>query len=218
MATLLLVGTTGLVGTAVRQQALEDERVSQIIALARQPLEPAPKLQSHVVDFDDLTGDEPWWNVDAVICTLGTTRAKAGSKKAFRHVDYDYPLAIATHARAARTPTFVLNSALGASPRSPFFYSRIKGELEQTIQNCRFPSLTIVRPALIEGQRSEPRLVEQSAVRATKALARVLPPRWHTHPAARIATMLLESALTNRPGTQIIEPDAFTDWPGSPFP
>src|SRR5699024_9665553 len=74
-------------------------------------------------DFDPLPADAPWWAADAVMCTLGTTMAKAGSKSAFRRVDHDYPLAIARHARAAGTLAFVRNSALGASVRSPFFYS-----------------------------------------------------------------------------------------------
>lgn len=217
MTTLLLVGTTGLVGTAVRQKALDDERVSRVVALSRQQLEPATRLENHVVDFENLSSDESWWGVDAVICTLGTTRAKAGSKKAFQHVDHDYPLAIAKYARTARTPAFVLNSALGASSRSAFFYSRVKGELEDDLRACHYPSLTVVRPGLIGGHRQERRLMEQLAVRSAEKMDRILPQRWRVHPAERIATTLLEAALGASPGTRIIESDQITDWPISPF-
>src|SRR5690625_4808080 len=144
MTTLLVVGTTGLVGTAVREKALADPRVSDVTALSRRPLQAAPGLHNHVVDFAELTGDESWWAADAVICTLGTTRAKAGSKAAFRRVDHDIPLAVARHSRAAGTLTFVHTSAAGASARSPFFYYRVKGELEDDLRGCHFPSLSIV--------------------------------------------------------------------------
>src|SRR5699024_10327918 len=73
MTTLLLAGTTGLVGTAVRRQALDNADVGRIIALSRHPLAPADRLENQVVDFDRLPADAPWWAADAVICTLGTT-------------------------------------------------------------------------------------------------------------------------------------------------
>lgn len=217
MTTLLLVGTTGLVGSAVRAQALNDPRVSQIIALSRQPLAPAERMQNQIVNFEQLTGAEPWWAADAVICTLGTTRAQAGSRQAFRRVDHDYTLAVARHSRAAGALTFVLASAIGAAPDSRLFYNRVKGELERDLRACHFPSLTFVRPALISGQREQPRRIEQLAIAATSRLQRVLPPRWHVQPAQRVATMLIDAALTNRPGIRVIEADQFTDWPDSPF-
>src|SRR6476660_5814645 len=45
----------------------------------------------------------------AVIGALGTTMRTAGSKKPFRRVDHDDPLAVARLARRSGTPTFVLN-------------------------------------------------------------------------------------------------------------
>lgn len=216
MSTLLLVGATGLVGSAVRDKALDDPRVEQLVALSRRQLPPAARLHNHVVDFDRLTGDEPWWSVDAVICTLGTTRAKAGSRKAFRRVDHDYPLAVAKYARAAGTPAFVLTSALGASTRAPFFYSRTKGELERDVRACRYPSLTIVRPSLIGGERPERRPAEQLALRLTDKFERLLPPRWRVSPATRIAATLLEAAVSGVPGTRVVEADQITDWPAFP--
>lgn len=217
MTTLLVVGTTGLVGTAVRRQARDDPRVGRVVALSRRPLDTATEadgqatLENHVLDFGDLPADAPWWAVDAVICTLGTTMAKAGSKRAFRRVDYDYPLAVARHARAAGTPAFVLNSALGASARSPFVYSRTKGELEQDLRACHYPSLTFVRPGLIGGQRNEHRPMEQLAVHTSQTFARVLPRRLRVNPAERVAAALLEAALAAAPGVHTVESDQLTD-------
>ena len=68
--------------------------------------------------------------VDAVVCALGTTIGKAGSKEAFRKVDYVLPLAFARSAHEYRVATFVLVSASVASVSSAMFYPRIKGEVE----------------------------------------------------------------------------------------
>lgn len=216
MATLLLVGATGLVGSAVRAKALNDERITRLVTLCRRQLDAAPRLENHVVNFDALTGDEPWWSADAVVCALGTTRAKAGSRQAFRRIDHDYPLAVARHARAAGTPAFVLVSALGAATGSPFFYSRTKGELERDLRTCHYPSLTIVRPSLIGGARQQSRPLEQFAVRMAGRCERLLPPRWRVHPATRVAATVLEAAVSGMPGTRIVAADRITDWPTFP--
>lgn len=210
MTTLLLVGTTGLVGSEIRKQAADDDRVGSIVALARRPLPSAPKLESHQVDFDDLPEDALWWAADAVICTLGTTMAGAGSRSAFHKVDHDYPLTIARLARAAGTPAFVLNSAIGASTRSPFFYSRTKGRLEQDLRACHYPSLTLIRPGLIGGEREEKRPVEQMAKAASEQFSGLLPQKLQINPATRIASMALEAAVQASPGVRLIESSEMT--------
>src|SRR5215217_800251 len=157
MTILMLVGATGLVGGSVLRQALGDTRVTRIVAPARRQLPPHPKLENPLVDFERLPGDAPWWSVDGVICTLGTTIRKAGSQDAFRRVDHDYPLAVAQLARQHGARAFALNSATGADLRSRFFYNRVKGEVEEALRGVGFPSLTILRPALIGGNRDEVR-------------------------------------------------------------
>ena len=99
----------------------------------------------------------------------------AGSKEAFRRVDHGYPLAVARLAREHGTPTFVLNSAIGANPSSRFFYNRVKGELERDLATLGFPSLTFVRPGLIGGRREEARPMEQVASLALGLRSRSCP-------------------------------------------
>src|SRR3954454_8412844 len=98
---LLLVGATGLVGRQVLDLALADARVEAVVAPTRRPLPDQPKLLAPAVDFARLPEDADWWRADATICALGTTMRVAGSKDAFRRVDYDYPLAGARIAREA---------------------------------------------------------------------------------------------------------------------
>ena len=173
---LLLVGSTGLVGHHVLDLALADRRVDAVVALVRRgDLPEHTKLLTEIVDFEHLPEDAPWWRVDAVICTLGTTLRTAGSKEVFRRVDHGYPLAVARLARQHGTPTFVLNSAIGADPSSLFFYNRVKGELERDLATLGFQSLTFVRPGLIGGRREETRPMEQVASLALGLLKPILP-------------------------------------------
>jgi uncharacterized protein YbjT (DUF2867 family) len=210
MTTLMLVGATGLVGGAVLRQAQGDGRVTRIVAPTRRDLPPHPKLENPLVDFQHLPADVPWWAVDAVICTLGTTIRKAGSQEAFRQVDHDYPLAVARLARQHGARAFALNSATGADPSSRFFYNQVKGEIEQAIRQVGFPSLTIVRPALIGGDREELRPAEFVAMRILRLAGPLLPRRYRVVPHEWIARTLLEAAVAAPPREHLIESEAIT--------
>lgn len=204
---LLLVGATGLVGRNVLAQALADPSVGAVVAPTRRELPAHPKLRNPQVDFDCLPQDADWWQVDAVVCALGTTMRAAGTEEAFRRVDYNYPLAIAGLARAHGSSTYVLNSAIGADARSRFFYNRVKGELEQALAGAGFESLTFVRPGVIGGHRDEFRLGERLMVRGLTLTAPLLPKRWRLNPAPRIASALLEAAIRPKTGVQVVASD-----------
>ena len=204
---LILIGATGLVGREVLRLALSDTRVTAIVAPVRKPLPAHPKLDAPLVDFDRLPADAPWWQADAVICTLGTTMKVAGTRQAFRRVDHDYPLAAARLALAAGTRTYALNSAAGANAASRFFYNRVKGDLERDLEALGFTSLTHVRPGLIGGEREEARAGEGAALHVLRVLGPVLPRRWRINPAPRIASALLEAALAGTPGVHVVGPE-----------
>ena len=208
MKTLLLFGATGLVGQSVLTHALADPRISRLVAPTRHPLPPHPKLANPGVDFDALPVDAPWWAVDGVICTLGTTIKKAGSQPAFRLVDHDYPLAVATLARRRGTASFALVSSVGANAASRTFYLRTKGETERDLAALNFPSLTILRPSFIGGARAERRPAEALALRVFGAVSWLIPRRYRIGPAARIAQTLLATTLAASPGARTIESEA----------
>jgi uncharacterized protein YbjT (DUF2867 family) len=208
MKRLLLVGATGLVGQSVLQQALANPAVRQLVAPTRRPLPPHPKLLNPVVDFEALPDDAAWWAVDAVICTLGTTIKEAKSKAAFYRVDHDFPLAVAALARRRGARAFALNSALGADASSRVFYSRTKGELARDLRGLGFPSLTLVRPGLIGGERQAARPAEQLGVKVSQWLRPLLPARYRVVPAERIAACLLQAALAEGQGQHVILSDA----------
>ena len=204
MGRLLLAGATGLVGQATLQRALASPQVHQVVAPTRRPLPPHPKLLNPVVDFDTLPRDAEWWRVDAVACALGTTIRAAGSQDAFRRVDHDYPLAIARHAHAHGAQAFALVSAMGADAGSRIFYSRTKGEVENALAGIGFASLTLLRPGLLGGDRTQRRTGERWALRVLGALDPVLPKRYRIVPAERVAQALLDAAMDAVPGQHVI--------------
>lgn len=206
MARVLIAGATGAVGREVLRLALADEKqVERVIAPTRRALSPHPRLENPLVDYTQLTGTEPWWDVDAVICTLGTTIRKAGSQEAFRRVDHEYPLVVARHALMHGARAYALNSSVGANAESKSFYLRTKGEVERDLDALGYCSYTIVRPSVIWAERQEVRLGESIAILALTALKPVVPRRYRVVPAARIAKALLDRALAGVPGKKVLE-------------
>lgn len=202
---MLLAGATGLVGRECLTLLAADPSVSTVVALVRRPLDAVTvhhrKLLFEQVDFDQLGLLGRRLQADQVICALGTTIGKAGSREAFRRVDFDYPLALARLARQQGARHFLLVSALGASSRSRVFYSRVKGELEEVIATLGYPSFTIVRPSLLLGDRDEFRLGEEVG----KRLAWLTPAAWKPVQARDVAAALVAAAREDRPGQRVIE-------------
>ena len=206
----MIAGATGLVGSHVLRQALAHPEIRLVVAPTRRPLPTHPKLFNPEVNFERLPEQADWWAVNSVVCTLGTTIKTAGSREAFYRVDHDMPLRVATLALRRGTQAFAFNSALGADVRSRVFYSRTKGEVERDLLALGYPSLTLVRPGLIGGERIEQRPRERWLVALTQALGPVLPRRWRVVQAEAIARCLLESALTATPGLRVVMSEDIT--------
>lgn len=209
-ATLLLAGATGLVGGHLLELALQDARVERVVTIVRRPQPAAPRLQTVVVDFEFLPDLETIWRADVAVCALGTTLKTAGSREAFRRVDHDMVLAFATRARRHGVASFGLVSAMGADPRSWFFYNRVKGDAEAAVAALAFPSLTIARPGLMGGPRGESRPAEALAQSVVSAITPVLPQRFRINPGRRIARVLLDHVLAASPGTTIVSSSEMT--------
>lgn len=205
MTSILIAGATGLVGGHALSQALADDRIERVIAPTRRPLPPHPKLTNPVMDFSALHADAEWWTADGVICSLGTTRAAAGSAQAFRAVDLDLQLAVARYARAHGAKRFALTSSMGADPASRFLYLRTKGELEVAVGALGYPSLTIVRPGAILGNRPTPPVGERVVGALLRAVGPILPKRYRGNPAADIARVLVGAALNGPQGARVID-------------
>ena len=200
MTRLLIVGATGLVGQQAVTQALADARVRHVVALTRRAMPPQDRLENIVADFADLPRQADWWAVDGVVCAMGTTRAKTRAPEMYRRIDHDFPLAVARLARDHGATRFALTSSLGADARSRFAYPRLKGELEEALMGLGYPSLTIVRPSVLGGDRAERRVGERAYAIALRLLAPLVPRRLRVSPATAVAASLLDGAVGGLPG------------------
>ncbi|WGS54251.1 NAD-dependent dehydratase [Paraburkholderia sp. D15] len=202
---LLLLGATGLVGSRTLALALSGNVFSEVIAPTRRPLPPRDGLVNPVASgLETLVTASMSYEPDAVICALGTTQAKAGSKEAFRQVDYELPLIFAGAAHSAGVNTFAIVTAMGASAESMSFYYRTKGEVEKGIREIGFQSLSICRPSLIGGERNEARTMEGAALTLFRVLAPVLPKKLRINSADAIAAALIDAVIAAKPGCRYI--------------
>lgn len=203
--TALIAGATGLVGGECLARLLDSGAYDRVIVLTRRDLGPrlhgSPKVVQVLADFAQLDAVADELRADDVFCALGTTIRKAGSQAKFREVDFDYPRRLAEIARARGARHFSLVSAAGASRSSPFFYSRVKGELEDALRSMGWPSLTLLRPSIIAGERAESRPLE----RVAEKVLRFAPGAWRPVHARDIAAAMVRTALEAKPGVTVIE-------------
>jgi uncharacterized protein YbjT (DUF2867 family) len=133
--------------------------------------DPSGKIQALVIDFDYLQDYQGYFTVSHVYCCLGTTMKQAGSKQAFRRVDFEFVHVAAQLARAQRAGSFVWISSLNANAKSNNFYLRVKGELENAILTMpQLNNAAAVRPPLLDGQRKRHRAGESFALKVLNVI------------------------------------------------
>ncbi len=209
---VLLTGATGLIGGHLLQLLLNDPGVICIHALSRKPLRVShPKLQVHLVDFRSLP-QLP--HAHEAYLALGTTIKVAGSKEAFRAVDFDANLAVAQAAIRAGVRRIGLVSAGGANTKSFMFYTRVKGELEEALRELPLTTLIIARPSLLLDYRSglgQPlRLGEIISIPIARLLSPVLPGPYKPVRALAVARALTQTVPV-RKGTVLLSSDQLTE-------
>jgi len=172
MVSTLLLGGTGLVGSHILTTLFTSPTVSIVHALARRHLKSSDSKLQAIIEPESsqwpskISSIQPTPSI--LFSTLGTTRGQAGGVENQRKIDYDLNLELATAAKTAGVKIIVLVSVVGAHPASSNPYSRMKGELEESVKKLDFPHTVILRPGLIIGGREDSRPPEAIA----QALAR----------------------------------------------
>lgn len=206
MRTALLAGSTGLIGTQLLKILLESDRYDVVKAKTRSQLDIThPKLVVIKVDYARLDDYRSDLKADDVFCCLGTTMAKAKTKKKFREIDFLYPLSLAKIAKEVGAKQFMLVSALGADKRSSVFYNQIKGELEEAIKPLDFEALHIFRPSLLLGLREEKRPGEDAAKFVYKIFWFLIPDKYKAIEAVKVAQAMLYYAARDQKGVFVHE-------------
>jgi uncharacterized protein YbjT (DUF2867 family) len=209
MKTAIIIGATGLVGSTLVEQILENPAYSKVVLLLRKPLNIShPKLVQEVIDFDK--PDSSKIMGDDLFCAMGTTLAKAGSKEAQYKIDCTYPYEIAKIAKANGVKQYILVSSVGANFDSSNFYLRTKGDLEKKIESLGFQNFVSLRPSMLLGDREESRLGEKVGT----VLSNILSPllfgslrKYHGIEAASVAKAMQQFANQGLSGMKYVEYD-----------
>ncbi len=197
MKTALIAGSTGLIGKNLLQLLLESDQYNLIKAITRKPLDfQHPKMENIVVDFDKMTEQYAHFKTDDVFCCLGTTMKQAGSKAAFKKVDYDYPIEIAKVCKSQGAKQYLLVSALGANKKSSVYYNRIKGEVEEAIEAIGYDRYHIFRPSLLMGKRVEKRGGENAAKLFYNIFGFIIPAKYKGISSEKVAKAMLHFSST----------------------
>ncbi len=163
-----LVGATGLVGGRLLARLTDDPRYGAVTTLGRRAPPVEHERVTHLVRDLSAAGAVAPIETDVVFCCLGTTIKQAGSRHAFRAVDFDLVVNVARAASEGGTGSMIVVSSVGADPGSGNFYLRTKGEMEQAISTIGFTKCGIVRPSMLLGERDEFRPAETLGKIATR--------------------------------------------------
>lgn len=208
--TALLLGATGLVGGECLKRLISNDHYRRIVVLTRSAISDdlrKAKIEHHVINFDRIDEHRSLLKADHVLCALGSTIKKAGTKDQFYKVDFTYVYEIAKASAEQGAEHFLLVSSIGANPESGFFYNRVKGELEKVLRQLPFRSISIFRPSLILGDRKESRFNEEISKWAAGIFSFAIPEKYQPIDAADIASAMLHTARANRPGVKIHDSD-----------
>lgn len=209
-----LLGSTGLVGKNVLRLLARLDQIQHVYC----PVRAVPQFSelgmsegSSKVDFEQINFESHeklragFLGCDAVICCIGTTLKKAGSKAAQEKIDLRLPLSLAAIAKKEGVKHFLCVSAQGANSASPFFYNRLKGMLEEGLTMMGFESLTLVRPSLLLGKHKEPRFGEDLMQKVFGRHPEFLPSFFRPVHAETVAAHLVASLL--KPPKDRVGPD-----------
>lgn len=195
---VIVIGATGLVGRELLKQLNQLEVCEKITAVVRHEdaqLRTLEKVQQFRLDDFLLLNDEDVNGYSHAFSCLGTTLKKAGSKEKFYNIDYEINAHFADLFESTSTH-YLLISAMGANADSKFFYNKVKGKLENHIQDLKLEHISIVRPSLLLGDRSEQRTLEDMTQKLYQKLSHFVPNTFKYKPvtAAQVARTMLKAA------------------------
>jgi uncharacterized protein YbjT (DUF2867 family) len=201
-----VIGATGLVGQQLVNQLLFHSQFDVVRIFVRHKTRFIhPKLEEKIIDFNQ---PESWKHMisgDVLFSTLGTTIKAVKTKENQYRVDFTYQYEFAKAASDNGIPTYVLVSSIGANPKSMVFYTRMKGELEQAVTKLNFKKLIILRPSILDGNRSEKRVGEIMGLMLSRALSKLIPKKYTPTPIGVLSSKMIRLSLEPTEGSKIVE-------------
>ena len=215
MKTALLIGSTGLIGSYLLNLLLDSNDYLKVITFVKRDTGiKHKKLIQHLIDFDKPETYKELVVGDDFFCTIGTTIKKAGTKDAFRKVDFEYPRQFAAFALQNKVKQFLIISSLSADTNSGNFYLKTKGEIQDFLKECNFESVSVLQPSLLLGERKEFRLGEKIGAFFMKTLSFLFLgnlKKYKPIEGKTVAKAMLVIGQTNNSGFKIYESDVIQE-------
>ena len=205
--TAVVIGATGLVGKQLVNQLLAHNQFDQVTVLVRRSTGLThAKLNEVILNFDELAQTSNHIKGDVLFSCMGTTIKQAKTKDNQFRVDFTYQFETAQIAAKNKVNTYVLVSSIGADAKSSMFYSRIKGELEDAVTLLPFPKIRILRPSILQGDRTEFRFGERIGITLTHFFGLFIPPlrKWRAIKDVQVAQAMIGLALDGNPDKLLI--------------
>lgn len=206
----LVVGATGLVGKQLVLELIANPKYKKVIVFSRRELSIShPKIESKLINFDQLASLQFTTTINECYCALGTTQKKSGKEGTLK-VDFEYVLNLAKFCLLNSIPKFIVVSSQGANAQSNFFYMRTKGQMEAAIKKVGIETVYIIRPSLITGNREESRPGEEIAYYAYRLFQPIMQGKLKKYRAVsgvQIAKCMIDLAQNNEKGNFTIESD-----------
>jgi uncharacterized protein YbjT (DUF2867 family) len=198
----VILGASGLVGHELLELLIMDKRFEKIDLLSRRELEiRSVSVTNHVVNLEEFDEWPIHHKVDVLYIAFGTTMKKAGSRERQIEVDVTIPTEVMKLAKQNGVQRCVVVSALGVSQRSPFFYSRMKAQLDQNARDIGFQQLVLVKPSVLEGPRLEKRTGEKMSIIIGNAIAKTgLINQYKPVESISVAKAMIQSIIENQSG------------------
>ncbi len=206
--TATLVGSTGLIGSYLLEELLNDPHFDTIRILIRRPVDIThPKLEKKIVDFND--SDSllvALSNSDVLFCSIGSTMKKVkGDREAYRKIDFDIPVKLARFCKMTDCEKFILVSSAGANSKSRNFYQRLKEETEEAVKSVGLKTVHIMRPSLLLGERKEFRMGENIGKALMTSLSFLIPEKYKAIQGKDVAKVMLALSKKNDEGIFVHE-------------
>ena len=131
------------------------------------------KLTTYEIDFSRLNEYKGLINGDVIFSALGTTLSQAGSKTQQYLVDFNYQYEFAKIGSENKVIHYSLVSSVGANIKSPFFYPKTKGALEEAVKKLGFNNIYIFQPPFLIRQSNLIRPGEKRALNILKLLNKI---------------------------------------------
>jgi uncharacterized protein YbjT (DUF2867 family) len=187
---VVIFGATGMVGSGVLLECLEDARIASVLVAGRRPVGmTAPKLREILVEnFADLGPiQSEFATCGACFFCLGVSSAGM-SEERYRQVTYDLTLGVAgtmVAANPAMTFCYVSGAGTDSTERGSRMWARVKGQTENALLRLPFKAAYMFRPGFIlplKGVRSKTAIYQAmySVLAPLYPLLRRLAPRFTT--------------------------------------